>query len=188
MPRRSLASNPSPKWDRPWRNQGPPSNSAKRITVSLAGWQLYLLPGDPAPAEHRLAWHRAAWRQRDWRSWPHQGTGLLVQVNAGVLRSLDQRKAEAALADALAKAVIDFLRLRGLRPVRVEESDNDLHVYAESTQAVSACVHCASPTKPARAPGSRSCLAKGRRVGIYIDGRLSLPACKDFLRAPCRCR
>ena len=42
--------------------------------------------------------------------------------------------------------MIDFLRLRGLRPVRVEESDNDLHVYAESTQAVSACVHCASPT------------------------------------------
>ena len=38
--------------------------------------------------------------------------------------------------------MIDFLRLRGLRPVRVEETEHDLHVYAESTQTVSACIHC----------------------------------------------
>ena len=84
------------------------NNSAKRITVSLAGWQLYLLPGD----------------------------------------------------------------LR--RPVRVEESDNDLHVYAESTQAVSACVHCASPTIVGFGRHERlvrDLPGQGRRVGIYIDGR-----------------
>lgn len=70
--------------------------------------------------------------------------------------------------------MIDFLRLRGLRPVRVEESDNDLHVYAESTQAVSACVHCASPTIVGFGRHERlvrDLPGQGRRVGIYIDGR-----------------
>ena len=79
------------------------NNSAKRITVSLAGRQLYLLPGD-------LRRPNIDWLGTVQRGGSETGalgrikeTGLLVQVNAGVLRSLDQRKAEAALADALAK-------------------------------------------------------------------------------------
>lgn len=79
------------------------NNSAKRITVSLAGWQLYLLPGDLRRTDI------------DWLGTVQRGsgetgalgrmraTGLLVQVNAGATRSLDQRKAEAALTEALAR-------------------------------------------------------------------------------------
>jgi hypothetical protein len=64
--------------------------------------------------------------------------------------------------------VIDFLRLRGLRPVRVEESDNDLHVYAESTQAVSACVHCASPTDDSMGRWTPPVAAAGRNLGTDV--------------------
>ncbi|CFU00838.1 Uncharacterised protein [Burkholderia pseudomallei] len=80
------------------------NNSAKRITVTLKGWQQYLLPGDLRRTDF------------DWLGTVQRGsgeagalgrikaTGLLVQVNAGAVRSLDQRKAEAALAIALAAA------------------------------------------------------------------------------------
>lgn len=70
--------------------------------------------------------------------------------------------------------MIDFLRLRGLKPTRVEETDHDLHVYAESTQTVSACVHCGSATIVGFGRHERlvrDLPGQGRRVGIYIDGR-----------------
>lgn len=70
--------------------------------------------------------------------------------------------------------MIDFLRLRGLKPVRVEETANDLHVYAESTQTVSACVHCASPTIVGFGRHERlirDLPAHGKRVGIYLNAR-----------------
>ncbi|TJY57401.1 hypothetical protein E4T66_18515 [Sinimarinibacterium sp. CAU 1509] len=76
------------------------NNSARRITVTLGGWQLYLLPGDLRRSD-------ITWLGTIRRGGGDAGalgrvsaTGLLVQVNAGVTRSVDQRKAEAALAAA----------------------------------------------------------------------------------------
>lgn len=76
------------------------NNSARKITVQLGGWQLYLLPGDLARAD-------IEWLGVVRRGGGEAGalgrvkrTGLLVQVNAGVARTLDRRKAEAALAAA----------------------------------------------------------------------------------------
>lgn len=80
------------------------NNSAKRITVRLRGWQHYLLPGDQRRTD--IAWLGVV--QRGGGDTGALGrmkaTGLLVQVNAGATRSLDQRKAEAALAAASATA------------------------------------------------------------------------------------
>lgn len=80
------------------------NNSAKRITVKLQGWQLYLTPGD-------LRREGIEWLGTVQRGTGDAGalgritaTGLLVQVNAGALRTLDQRKAEAALQSAIANA------------------------------------------------------------------------------------
>lgn len=80
------------------------NNSARRITVALTGWHIYLLPGD-------LRRESINWLGTITRGTGDTGalgrvkaTGLLVQVNAGAMRTLDQRKAEAALAMAIANA------------------------------------------------------------------------------------
>jgi hypothetical protein len=77
------------------------NNSARRIIVDLdAPWQVYLLPGDLRRTDV------------EWIGTVRRGSGetgalgrlnatqQLVQVNAGVTRTLDQRKAEAALEAA----------------------------------------------------------------------------------------
>lgn len=80
------------------------NNSVKRITVWLKGWQLYLLPGDLRRTD--IDWLGAVQRGSGETGalGRIKATGMLVQVNAGAMRSLDQRKAEAALATALASA------------------------------------------------------------------------------------
>lgn len=80
------------------------NNSAKRIIVNLDGfWRLYLLPGDMS--RDNIDWLGTVQRGSGETGalGRIKSTGMLVQVNAGALRTLDQRKAEAALADALAK-------------------------------------------------------------------------------------
>lgn len=76
------------------------NNSAKRITVARKGWQLYLLPGDLRRTD--IEWLGTVRRGTGETGalGRVKATGLLVQVNAGALRTLDQRKAEAALAAA----------------------------------------------------------------------------------------
>ena len=80
------------------------NNSAKLITVDRAGpWRLYLQPGDLKRAN--IEWLGTV--QRGTGDVGALGriksTGLLVQVNAGAMRTLDQRKAEAALTAAVAR-------------------------------------------------------------------------------------
>lgn len=80
------------------------NNSARRITVTLTGWQTYLTPGDLR--RDGIEWLGAVQRASGETGALGRitATGVLVQVNAGVMRSLDQRKAEAALAAAIANA------------------------------------------------------------------------------------
>lgn len=76
------------------------NNAARRISVSLGGWQRYLLPGDLRRTD--IEWLGAV-RRGDGQAGALgriRATGALVQVNAGAVRTLDPRKAEAALAAA----------------------------------------------------------------------------------------
>ena len=76
------------------------NSGAHRISVRLAGWQLFLLPGDLRRAD--IEWLGTV-RRGDGQAGALgrvRATGMLVQVNAGATRTLDQRKAEAALAAA----------------------------------------------------------------------------------------
>lgn len=79
------------------------NNSAKRVSVELTGWRAYLTPAD-------------LHRDIEWLGTVRRGagetgalgrvraTGLLVQVNGGVFRALDQRKAQQALTFAIASS------------------------------------------------------------------------------------
>ena len=76
------------------------NNGARRISVGLIGWQLLLSPGDLRRTD--VEWLGTV-RRGDGQAGALGrilATGVLVQVNAGVTRTLDQRKAEAALAAA----------------------------------------------------------------------------------------
>lgn len=76
------------------------NNSAKRITVTLTGWQLYLLPGDLRRTD--VEWLGVVQRGsgESGALGRIKATSVLVQVNAGATRSLDQHKALAALHNA----------------------------------------------------------------------------------------
>lgn len=80
------------------------NNSAKRITVTLKGWQLYLLPGDLRRTDIDWIGTVQSGSGESGALGRIRATGTLVQVNAGATRTLDQRKAEAALAAAIANA------------------------------------------------------------------------------------
>lgn len=76
------------------------NNGARRINVISEGWQQFLSPAD-------LRRRNIEWLGMVRRGDGQAGalgrivaTGVLVQVNTGVTRTLDQRKAEAALAAA----------------------------------------------------------------------------------------
>ena len=77
------------------------SDNRARLTVTLDGpWRLYqraALPG----------WQMLGTVQRglELGALARSPTGQLAQLNGGAVRSLDQRKAEAALAAALAPPV-----------------------------------------------------------------------------------
>ena len=65
-----------------------------RIIVTLGGpWRLY--QHQPPPGMHMLG---TVQRGLEIGALARTQAGLLVQVNAGAVRALDQRKAEAALA------------------------------------------------------------------------------------------
>ncbi|MDO5101473.1 MAG: hypothetical protein Q4D91_00995 [Lautropia sp.] len=76
------------------------NNGARRISISLEGWQRFLSPADLRRQD--IEWLGLV-RRGDGQAGALGrivATGTLVQVNAGVARTLDQRKAEAALAGA----------------------------------------------------------------------------------------
>jgi hypothetical protein len=78
------------------------NNSAKRITIDPNGpWRLYLMPGDLTRPD--IEWLGTVTRGSGETGalGRIRATGLLVQVNASATRTLDQRKAEAALLAAL---------------------------------------------------------------------------------------
>ena len=76
------------------------NKTARRLAVTLTGWRLFVAPG-------LLADPRFDFLGLITRPTGEQGalarvkaTGLLVQINHTALRTLDQRKAEAALVEA----------------------------------------------------------------------------------------
>ena len=76
------------------------NNGARRISVRLAGLERFLLPGDLRRTD--IEWLGTV-RRGDGQVGALgrvRATGMLVQVNAGATRTLDQRKVEAALAAA----------------------------------------------------------------------------------------
>lgn len=78
------------------------NNSARWLTVNPDGQQwIYLTPGDLRRTD--IAWLGTVTRGNgDTGALGRlKSTGALVQVGAGVTRTLDQRKAEAALSEAL---------------------------------------------------------------------------------------
>lgn len=66
----------------------------------MEGWQIFLLPGDLRRTD--IEWLGAVRRGNGQAGalGRIRATGVLVQVNAGLTRMLDQRKAEAALMAA----------------------------------------------------------------------------------------
>lgn len=73
------------------------NNTSRRVTVSRKGWQMYLLPGDLRRTD--IEWLGVVRRGTGETGalGRFRTTGILVQVNAGAVRTLDQRKTEAAL-------------------------------------------------------------------------------------------
>lgn len=77
------------------------NNGARRISVSLEGWQHFLSPADLRRRD--IEWIGVV-RRGDGQAGALGrilATGMLVQVNAGVVRTLDQRKTKAALETEL---------------------------------------------------------------------------------------
>lgn len=73
------------------------NNSARRIAVTLgAGWQLY----QPTPMPGMQMLGTITRPTCEVGALARTGAGILVQINAGSVRTLDQRKAEAAVVAA----------------------------------------------------------------------------------------
>lgn len=76
------------------------NNTARRLAVTLTGWRLFVAPGLLADSRFDFLGLITRPNGEQGALARIQSTGLLVQVNAGVIRTLDQRKAEAALKAA----------------------------------------------------------------------------------------
>tara|TARA_R110000823_G_scaffold313225_1_gene440735 strand:- start:35471 stop:35701 length:231 start_codon:yes stop_codon:yes gene_type:complete len=73
------------------------NNSARRITATLgSGWQIY----QPTPMPGMKMLGTVARPTGEVGALARTGAGILVQINAGRVRTLDQRKAEAAVVAA----------------------------------------------------------------------------------------
>ena len=80
----------------------------------------------------------------------------------------------------------NILNLPNFNVQRVEETEHDYHVYAETRGNLPPCGHCGS-TSNVRGHGRnpqviRDLPMHGKRVGIYVDSRLALVAGKGSMK------
>jgi transposase len=74
----------------------------------------------------------------------------------------------------MAWVLTSILNLRLLRPLKIEESEHDYHVQAESTTVTRQCGHCEGPSIIGFGRYEvliRDLPTHGKRVGIYVQRR-----------------